>query len=469
MACKSVDRNAFFLSMTIFGSGLMSCVFRVYYVKLFLDHYNISQPWFQFAQVVYLVWNAVNDPLFAYLQDNSEIVCFRSRRHSILYESPLYALSFLLFWFPWGQYQSHHWLIGVHLMVSLCCYDTLLTFVLLSYCSLFAEISKDLDYRLTLTRYSKLSGILASCSVTVVEFVSNGLDDFQAFQMCCIVIAFLAWISMHFTGKYVRTNPSYRYEKVTAMNKDIPESDAKSGTFGQPGKQLKEILTGDFIAVVATNFLQILHKEYGSNFMVIFGDQLIPAGDISDVTRKLIYGSTAFLPTVAVLCLSSVVSQYGYCDMIMWTYVINIILAIGMFVIGQSHTWILVAFFIIDRCLSSYIFSFFNLPLSDIIDRDQEKYGRKTPLSSSVFGYNALFTKPAVSVAPMFVVAMLNSYGYESLQNGSLTDAEHECLRNVMFNISCFLPIILSVCRIYTWSKYRVRHSHTKVAKHIET
>lgn len=457
--------------MTIFGAGLMSCVFRFYYVKLFLDHYNISQPWFQFAQVVYLLWNAINDPLFAYFQDNSDIVFFRSRRHSILYGAPFFALSFLLFWFPWGQYQSHHWLIGVHFMVALCCYDSLYTFVLLAYCALFAEISKDLDYRLTLTRYSQIAGVFGSCAVTVVEFVSNGLDDFQAFQMCCIFIAFLAWISMHFTGKHVRTNPSYSYAKImsTSTENEFSKSDTNEGMFGEPGKQLREILTGDFIAFVATNFLQILHMEYGANFMVIFGDQLIPAGDISDVTRKLVYGSTALLPTMAVLCLSSVVSQYGYYDMIMWTYVVNIILAIGMFFIGQSHTWILVAFFIIDRCLSSFVFSFFNLPLSDIIDRDQEKYDRKTPLSSSVFGYNALFTKPAISVAPMFVVALLNGYGYESLQNGSLTDTGHEHLRNAMFNISCFFPIILSACRIYTWSKYRIRHSHTQVAKHIES
>ena len=36
-----------------------------------------------------------------------------------------------------------------------------------------------------------------------------------------------------------------------------------------------------------------------------------------------------------------------------------------------------------------------------------------TPVSSLVFGTNALFTKPAQSVAPMLIVAILSSYGYE--------------------------------------------------------
>lgn len=35
------------------------------------------------------------------------------------------------------------------------------------------------------------------------------------------------------------------------------------------------------------------------------------------------------------------------------------------------------------------------------------------PLSSLVFGVNALFVKPAQSIAPLAVVHYLNSYGYE--------------------------------------------------------
>lgn len=34
-----------------------------------------------------------------------------------------------------------------------------------------------------------------------------------------------------------------------------------------------------------------------------------------------------------------------------------------------------------------------------------------------VFGTNALFTKPAQSLAPMLVVFILNQYGYEELKN----------------------------------------------------
>ena len=39
-----------------------------------------------------------------------------------------------------------------------------------------------------------------------------------------------------------------------------------------------------------------------------------------------------------------------------------------------------------------------------------------SPLSSMVFGTNALFTKPAQSLAPMLVVTILNQFNYEDLK-----------------------------------------------------
>lgn len=103
-----------------------------------------------------MVWNAVNDPLFGYLQDNSKMRCCSQRRLSILYGAPLYSLTFLLPWFPWRSYYPGDWLSGLHLMVALCAFDGLLTFVLLAQCALFAEISTNHQNRLRLVQYSQV-------------------------------------------------------------------------------------------------------------------------------------------------------------------------------------------------------------------------------------------------------------------------------------------------------------------------
>ncbi|EDO26633.1 predicted protein, partial [Nematostella vectensis] len=89
---------------------------------------KISEYWFNIAQVIFLIWNAINDPLFGYLQDTCESEIFRKRRKAVLYGAPLFAMSFLLPWFPWIQGVNGHWVTGVHLIVSLCFYDALFTY-----------------------------------------------------------------------------------------------------------------------------------------------------------------------------------------------------------------------------------------------------------------------------------------------------------------------------------------------------
>lgn len=103
-----------------------------------------------------MLWNAINDPLFGYLQDNSKMRCCSQRRLSILYGAPLYSLTFLLPWFPWRSYYPSDWLSGLHLTVALCAFDGMLTFVLLAQCALFAEISSNHQNRLRLVHYSQV-------------------------------------------------------------------------------------------------------------------------------------------------------------------------------------------------------------------------------------------------------------------------------------------------------------------------
>lgn len=48
--------------------SLMQTFFMFYYVKVFLNIYKIDQFWFGIAQILFAIWNAINDPLFGYAQ-----------------------------------------------------------------------------------------------------------------------------------------------------------------------------------------------------------------------------------------------------------------------------------------------------------------------------------------------------------------------------------------------------------------
>lgn len=301
MAAGYIHKNALTFSMIMFGHTAISSLFNFYYVKLFFKIYGISEEWFQIVQLLYLIWNAVNDPLFAYLQDNSQLQVFRNRKSAIKYGAPLYILSFLLPWFPWGNYNTHKWLAGLHLLVSMSCYDAALTFVLLAYCALYVEISPEHEDRIRLTKYSQIAGMFGSCSVMMAEFLCDGLDDLPAFQTYVVFVALLSWATMHYTGKNVTTvSDDAKPSNSLPNHNNTKEQPSLDVSIASTFSQFKQIVKGrNFILFVATNFLQTFHTFYIANFLSIFVDELIPLSSMPAMFRKLLYGGTNIMVPVS--------------------------------------------------------------------------------------------------------------------------------------------------------------------------
>lgn len=80
------------------------------------------------------------------------------------------------------------------------------------------------------------------------------------------------------------------------------------------------------------------------------------------------------------------------------------------------------------------------------------------PLSSMVFGTNALLTKPATSLAPMITVYFLNQYGYEAYKAGKSTDLT--LLKSTVFLTACWTPIVIGLLQHFLWKQYTIRNSH---------
>lgn len=137
------------------GTTLLHTTFMFYYVKVFLTRYHVNDVWFDYAQILFLIWNAVNDPLFGYLQ-NISTSWMRSRRKVILYGSGFFAASFLIPWFPWTGEDGAPWIVGVHLVVSLYVYDGMFSFVVLAWCALFSEISTEHTSRVRAMKYMQV-------------------------------------------------------------------------------------------------------------------------------------------------------------------------------------------------------------------------------------------------------------------------------------------------------------------------
>lgn len=288
---------------TTLGATMMHSVFMFYYVKIYLHRFHITEYWFHISQVTFMIWNAINDPLFGYFQDNFLFVrCLRSRRESILYGAPLFALSFILTWFPWGDYddggKSPPWLGGLQLMFVLCFYDTLFTFVLLAQCALFAELSSDQEDRVNFVRFSQVASLIGSSSVLFCESITGGpSSNFGSFQMCCIVIGLISCSLFVYTGLNAQTP----FDVQQSADNIPEESTSKEGNVSVSRllRQTCQIFSQrSFVSFVLTNLCQIFHTTFLANFAGIICDRLIPDTAISRSTRSTFYGVIFIVPQV---------------------------------------------------------------------------------------------------------------------------------------------------------------------------
>ena len=72
-----------------------------------------------------------------------------------------------------------------------------------------------------------------------------------------------------------------------------------------------------------------------------------------------------------------------------------------------------------------------------------------------VFGTNALIVKPAISLSPMLVVAVLNNYGYSDLKDKNLPASED--LKSAMFTLVCCYSVIIGSIQFISWSFFAIR------------
>ncbi|XP_057673012.1 transmembrane protein 180-like [Corythoichthys intestinalis] len=463
-----VNPAALAYAMTTLGAAMINNIFSFYYVKLFINKYQTSEGAFQQSQVVYMLWNAINDPLFGYLQDNSKVPCCSQRRLSILYGAPLYSLAFLIAWFPWRSYTPGDWLSGLHLMVALCAFDGLLTFVLLAQCALFAEISSHHQNRLRLIKYSQVASLLGSSSVLFCGMLSRNMEDFASFQAFNVMVAILSCCCMIYTGLYSQS----QFDDKSAEDSVEPASSDSKFSFPMVKTLMWQIfINRDFRLFVLMNFFQVFMLAFFNNFTLIFTEHLIPPDVLSSLARSVMYGAGFICPQLLVLSCNRLLHSVGYYRIILYSFYLEVFMGVFMLVLGPQSYRILALFLTLSMVMVAASFSLFSLPLADIIDSDMQKYKRSSPISSMVFGTNALFTKPAQSLAPMLVINILNQFGYEKLKDAGkdVNASALENLHSVMFYLVCVLPMCVAAIQVLAWRPFSIRSSHTVDSKYIDS
>ncbi|TFG02807.1 MAG: hypothetical protein EU539_12795, partial [Promethearchaeota archaeon] len=194
-----------------FGFGILANVIITGIVGLYLTDYYINKiqiryELFIIAQVIFLFWNALNDIFFAYIADRTKHRLGR-RIPYIRYGAPLFAASFIFFWFPLpgsapGDLNSGQTLKFIQLLIGLLFYDTMLTIVILSLVALPPEMSESTTERTSIGIYTLIFTLIGGITILVVPIImSLGLEIFRISILILAAIATLAYLILSYGVK----------------------------------------------------------------------------------------------------------------------------------------------------------------------------------------------------------------------------------------------------------------------------
>ena len=189
---KFVEKKIAFYygSMTLFITMLQN-IFLLYHIEMFVSIRKIDRLSFWIGEIIFLVWNSCNDPIFGWLSDkkylshfttNNEIVFNRLR--ALQWSGPLLALSFIAFWLTWTY-------PAIQFVICLCVYDGFLTTVDLHHSALLADLALSNSARTHLNFHSSIFSAFGSTSVFLSYLVWNRSDLFP-FQLLCLSLTVIA-------------------------------------------------------------------------------------------------------------------------------------------------------------------------------------------------------------------------------------------------------------------------------------
>ena len=139
------------------GTNLIAGIFAALLPIFYQDYLGLSAGWISLASLIYLFWNALNDPIFGFISDSTRSK--RGRRIPYMrYTAPFLALSFILVWL--APQKAPDTSLFLWMLVSMILYDGCYTMIGLVYSSLLPEVTESDTQRNHLQISSSLFGLL---------------------------------------------------------------------------------------------------------------------------------------------------------------------------------------------------------------------------------------------------------------------------------------------------------------------
>jgi len=368
------------------GIGFTAITFY-YNVKLGLAAELIGIAWLIFA-----FWNAINDPLFGYIEDRTKSDLGR-RIPYIRYGAPVYGVLFVLCWIPLVDINNEMALF-LYFLIILFAFDTIFTIVVLITYILPAEMAITSKERASLMVYATYIGVIGFVLTFVVPLIlltgeTTGID--LNFIIAMIIIGAACTVVMVVSSYYIK---EYKFAQLEEPLGVIPA--------------LKESFKNKpFIIFELSLFCIILGQTMLTTAVFYYVDFVLNLSGVMAIVPILIVIGVMFAFAYPA---SKLIEKYGLKKVFIFG---QITLGIGFvltFFIGWSLNTVIISMVLIGIGLS-ILFMESPIILADTIDFDELKTDKRR--ETTYTGIEALITKPAISLGNWLFLVIISGYGFQ--------------------------------------------------------
>lgn len=372
------------------GTSLISGIYGGLLTIFYQDYLGVNAKWIGIAAIIYAIWNAINDPIFGYITDNTRSKLGR-RIPYMRFTTPFLALTFIIVWFAPEKTslvgESRQLLLFAWMLGSMLLYDTAYTVIGLVYSALLPEITESDSERnglqISSSLFAMLGTILGFLIPDMVRPKAGDEGGLWLLRVTMIIVAIVGMLLIMATTFKVKERKEF-----TQVDKPLPLAAALKATFSSKS----------FLILVAANFMSILMSSLILSSMFYLADYVLK----TSVINLLIF---VFIPLIIGIPLTFVIRKE--LGVVGAQQVLLAIAGIGLIALA------FVPQEFIPYCL---IFAGFglagpqtltNVLFAQVADEDEVKTGVRR--EGAFFGVNALLTKPAQSVALWIVPAILEA------------------------------------------------------------
>lgn len=412
-----------FYGLASFGTSVISSTYAALLPIFYQDYLGLSSRWIGIASAIYAVWNAINDPLFGFITDNTRSKLGR-RIPYMRFTAPFLALTFILVWFApagAGEITQFWWML-----VTMLLYDTAYTIIGLVHGALMPELSESDVERNELSISSSIFGLVGY----VFGFLLPDLFRPRPGNMNSSMLNLqLSMVAVGIVGAFLIILTTFKVKE----RREFALVDRKLKFW----ESLKYTLSNkSFWVFVSMNFLATFMNSISTGAIFYLADYVTR-------TSTIILMVYLFVPLGLGIPLANlVVRKIG---VVKAQIIYLLITGVGLAAIALApQNLIFLSLVVAGLGLSGQQSITYNI-LGLVIDDDEIRTG--TRREGSYYGANALLTKPAQSLALFLTAFILEQSGFitRAMNNGEIFLNQPE---SALFGIRSIVGLIPGIAMI---------------------